>query len=101
MPMELSHLRKELERALSDLHVLQDELMRERKNSRVRHVKLVEDLTKALEAREVVLVALKRLESYCVQHNLDISGYATFEVRIQVQLARSILSFHCTFVGVA
>jgi hypothetical protein len=69
---------------VSDVHVLQDELMNERKDARFRHVRLVEDLTKALEAREMALLALKRLESYCIDRHIDISGYATFEVSAEL-----------------
>eukprot|EP00981_Chlorochromonas_danica_P006215 scaffold1307_cov166-Ochromonas_danica.AAC.37 len=79
VPPELHQLRRDLQRTHSELYLLQEEMMKEKKHSRLRHVHLVEDLTKALEAREVALLALRRLEKHCAERRIDISDYAHVE----------------------
>lgn len=80
-PPELNQLRRELERAVGEVSGLQEDLVKERKGARARHVKLVEDLTRSLEAREVALLALKKLEKHCKERGFEIANYALFEVR--------------------
>ena len=78
---QIEQLRQALERAHSESSGLQQELLTERAEGRGRHHVLVESLTKALQARDAALAALRRLEQFCVDKGLDIHGLAIYEVR--------------------
>jgi hypothetical protein len=73
-------LQLELENVLVELSSAQQDLATERAQSKNRHSNLVETLTSALQARDAALGALKRLEQFCVDNELDITGLAIYEV---------------------
>lgn len=77
---EITLLRKQLDKAHQDIEQLQHEVIIERSQSRVRHQRIVEDLVKALRVRELSVLALKQVESFCKDTNVDASVFLAFQV---------------------
>ncbi len=77
---QLEQLRTALSVAESEAAALQQDLVAEKSRGRQRHVQLVEDLTKTLQARDAALSALRRLEKFCSERGVDIKGLAIYEV---------------------
>lgn len=74
------HMKAALDNAEGEVASLQADLASEKSRGRKRHLQLVEDLTKTLQARDAALSALRRLEKVCVERGVDIHGLAIYEV---------------------
>jgi chromosome segregation ATPase len=77
---QFDQLRLALEASDAEIHSLQQELGSEKTRGRHRHVQLVDDLTRTLQARDAALSALHRLEKFCSERGVDIKGLAIYEV---------------------
>lgn len=60
---QLDHLNSSVDRAESQVLALEGELVREKSSSRNRHAALIGDLSKALQSREAISLALRRAET--------------------------------------
>ena len=67
-----------LEKAEIEILDMSHELAVERQEGKRRHTSLVDDLVKALQARDAALSAVKRLEVSCVEAGLQ--NVAIYEV---------------------
>ena len=94
---QFEQMRQGLETLHAELAASQQDLAQERAQSRSRHANLVENLTATLQARDAALGALKRLEQYCVERGLDITGLAIYEVSNSIWAER-FFSFYCRFL---
>ena len=77
---------KELMNMNNEITKLQQELYQEKTNQKTRHSQLIETLKSSLQIRDASLGALKRLEQYCIDQGLDITGYAIYEVILYLSL---------------
>lgn len=75
-------MNKELINMNNEITNLQYELNNEKTNQKTRHSQLIQVLKTSLQVRDASLGALKRLEQYCIDQGLDITGYAIYEVSL-------------------
>lgn len=80
MLQQYEQVREALEKSQDEVNILQQDLTHERMQGRRKHLRLIDDLTKALQTRDAALAALKRLEKYCIDHGLDVKGMTIYEV---------------------
>ncbi len=77
---QVDEMRAEIDRVSQERAQSMQELQQERTHSRQRHQQLVDSITAALQSRDASLGALHRLELFCRDQGLDISGLAIYEV---------------------
>jgi len=77
---QFEEMRTEIDRVTQERTQSLQELQQERSHSRQRHQQLVDTITAALQSRDASLGALHRLEQFCRDQGLDISGLAVYEV---------------------
>ena len=75
---QLEQMASALESAHAESRKLSQELGAEKSAARRRHTSLVEELTKATQARDEALAALKRMQAICIERGVDM---AAIEVR--------------------
>ena len=78
---QLEHMTVAINRTENEIQSLNQELVDEKTNSRQRHSYLIDDLTKALQVRDVAIHSIKNLESYCIDqgiHNSEIHEVRVF-----------------------
>jgi hypothetical protein len=80
--LQYEHVSLALEKSELETQELSHELAHERQEGRRRHVSLVEDLVKALQARDAALSAVKRLELLCIDAGMQ--HISIYEVRLNV-----------------
>jgi hypothetical protein len=78
---QVDEVRAEIDRVSQERAQSMQELQQERMHSRQRHQQLVDSITAALQSRDASLGALHRLELFCRDQGLDLSGLAVYEVR--------------------
>jgi len=78
---QLEQMASALESAHAESRKLSQELGAEKSAARRRHTSLVEELTKATQARDEALAALKRMQAICIERGVDM---AAIEVRASI-----------------
>lgn len=76
-------MRLALDNSQNEIASLHQDLALEKSRGRQRHLQLVDDLTRTLQARDAALSALHRLEKYCMENQLDIKGMAIYAVSLE------------------